>query len=245
MTGEEPEELSASDTQQTDTAEAAVGKDRSQAAVDRLNAIVEEGRQDEFFEITECSLGLETTEQTYGDFARATWLLTGEYSVAGVLAFVCQADGDDFSEMVDPLGFTAAARQMVLELSLRYGHRILAAWYQSARSGHVHNDWVSIVPNVQFDVETGEYVVTVAITKKNRERTEVIGGADSMIRWLRIMLGIVIKIGDASAFSERDRDRIMERLDAARTLLAGESAEEDQASDVTERSAAAERSHLT
>ncbi len=171
------------------------------------------------FSVIDAYFGGEITENTYEQFVHAASYL-GHFAIAGLVAWAADIRHEAFERQCKTLGLTPEAAEMLERVVMIYGGRIRTAFYKSPGALRQGEDWRGIEREILHAVEDRDYIVTIAITKKNLERFTVRGGPNSMARWARKMLEVVTAIGDKEAFSERDRERLLAQIEETRALLA-------------------------
>jgi hypothetical protein len=121
----------------------------------------------------------------------------------------------DLAESDAPPEAVALVR-MILAL---YGTRLARAFALWPETGLRH-DWQAFTRRIFHDVEAKEYVVHLAVRKKNGELVKVEGPLDSIVRLAQRIMATINEVKDREALDEEDAAELLEELDRFKDIIA-------------------------
>lgn len=193
-----------------------------------LNALVAAGQGELLMDVFARTLEQPISEQTWDDLIRAVNLLVGGIGLIRELIWAARVRPETMRADFETEGVSTEGQALLTQILVRYGAPLRKAYALSPLSSFP-DDWEFINPEVLMNVTDDELEVSTFIRKKNGESIRVRGGASGFMRWLSIMHEALLLVGDRARFRPGDIERLLEQLEASRTMLA--STIEDQAED--------------
>jgi hypothetical protein len=125
---------------------------------------------------------------------------------------------------------TPEATRFVRRLVALYGPELARAWALWPQTALRH-DWHAFNSNLYYDPKADQWMVHVAIRKRNGELAKIEGPLDSITRLTQRMVGVIGSVPDIEGFNERDVAELFETVDTFRSWYDEERASKDDSAE--------------